>query len=138
MTQGARLCAVIMFVRDLDRSVSFYRELLGLDVADASSTATLLVNDAGAELILRAMGEGAQHALGGVGVQYVSWVVPTREDLDHCEQLLRDRSAFRQKRTDGETVTVEGTDPDDTPLLIVWRGPHQAPLRKLPTRIYAW
>ena len=32
MAQGARLGTVVMFVRDLDRSVDFYVDLLGLQV----------------------------------------------------------------------------------------------------------
>lgn len=67
MTQDVRLGAAVIFVRDLDRSVEFYREVLGLDVADSSPTAALLVNAGGAELVLRAMGDAAQRALGGVG-----------------------------------------------------------------------
>jgi hypothetical protein len=84
------------------------------------------------------MGESAQRALGDVGVQYVAWTVPGREDLDRCEQLLRDRSAYRQSRTEGGMVVVEGADPDDTPVIVVYRGPHHPRLDKLPTRIYAW
>jgi catechol-2,3-dioxygenase len=138
MTQGVRLGTVIMFVRDLDRSVAFYRELFGLDIVDSSSTAALLGNEAGAELVLRAMGSSAQHMLGNIGVQYVAWTVPSREDLDRCEHLLRERSAYRQSRTEDEVVTIEGEDPDDTPVIIVYHGPHHAGLRELPTRIYAW
>ena len=138
MTQGVRLGTVVMFVRDLDRSVAFYREIFGLGIVDSSSTAALLGNEAGVELILRAMGGSAQHVLGNVGVQYVAWTVPSREEFDRCEQLLRERSAYRQNRTDAGTVTVEGADPDDTPVIIAYHGPHQARLRELPTRIYAW
>ena len=36
MTQGTRIGSVVMFVQDLNRSVSFYQELLALDVADRS------------------------------------------------------------------------------------------------------
>jgi catechol-2,3-dioxygenase len=138
MTQGIRLGTAVMFVRELDRSVSFYRELLGLNVADISSTAALLVNDDGAELVLRSMGDAAQRPLGGIGVQYVIWTVASREDLDRCEQLLRDRSAHRQTRTDSGAVAVEGTDPDDIPVVIVHRDQDHPSLRTLPTRIYAW
>jgi catechol-2,3-dioxygenase len=138
MTQGIRLGAAVMFVRELDRSVSFYRELLGLDVADSSSTAALLVNADGAELVLRSMGDAAQRALGAIGVQYVVWTVPSREALDRCEQLLRDRSAYRQTRTESGAIAIEGTDPDDTPVVIVHRDHNQPPMGSLPTRIYAW
>jgi catechol-2,3-dioxygenase len=138
MTQGVRLGAVVMFVRDLDRSVAFYREVLGLDVVDSSTTAALLTNPGGAELVLRAMGDLAQRALGGIGVQYVVWAVSSHDDLDRCERLLRDRSAYRQTRTDSGAVAVEGLDPDDTPVLIVYREHDQAPMSELPARIYAW
>jgi catechol 2,3-dioxygenase-like lactoylglutathione lyase family enzyme len=138
MTQGVRLGAVVMFVRDLDRSVDFYHELLGLDVVDRTSTAALLTNPGGAELVLRAMGGSAQRALGNIGVQYVVWTVASHEDLDRCERLLRERSAYGQTRTDNGAISVEGSDPDDTPVLIVYHGSNQPPLRKLPARIYAW
>lgn len=138
MAQDIRLGAVVIFVRDLDRSVAFYRELLGVEVVDSSPTAALLTNSGGAEVVLRAMGEFAQHVLGSLGVQYVVWTVPSREDLDRCERRLREHSAYRQSRTEGEVVSIEGADPDDIPVIIVYRGPHQAPLTELPTRIYAW
>ncbi|HEX4059729.1 MAG TPA: VOC family protein [Streptosporangiaceae bacterium] len=138
MAQDVRLGAVVMFVRDLDRSVAFYRELLGLDVVDRSTTAALLTNPGGAELILRAMGDSAQRALGSIGAQYVIWTVSSRDDLDRCERLLRERSAHPQLRTENGAMSVEGTDPDDTPVVIVYHGPNQPPLRELPTRIYAW
>jgi catechol-2,3-dioxygenase len=138
MAQGVRLGAVVMFVRDLDRSVDFYTELLGLDVADRSTMAALLTNPGGAELVLRAMGDSAQRALGSIGVQYVVWSVASRDDLDRCERLLRERSAHRQTRTEDGAIAVEGADPDDSPVLIVYRGPNEPPLRELPTRIYAW
>jgi len=39
MAHGARLDSVVMFVHDLDRSVSFYSDVLNLHVADRSATA---------------------------------------------------------------------------------------------------
>jgi len=33
---------------------------------------------------------------------------------------------------------VEGRDPDDLPVLIVYPGPDQTPLHELPVRIYGW
>jgi catechol 2,3-dioxygenase-like lactoylglutathione lyase family enzyme len=137
MAQSVRLGAAVVFVRDLDRSVAFYTEVLGLAVADRSSTAALLV--AGdAELVLRAMGDGAQRALGAVGVQYVVWTAASKDDLDEFERRLRARSAHRETRAEAGVVAVEGHDPDDGPVLIVYRAPGQLPMRSLPTRIYAW
>mgnify|MGYP001178328614 CR=1 FL=1 len=138
MTQGTRIGSVVAFVQDLDRSVSFYTELLQLEVADRSATAALLTAASGTQLILRAMGGSAVHSLGGVGVQYVIWTAPTREDLDRVEQVLKRHSAHLDTRTSGRTTAVEGRDPDNIAVVIIHPGPEEEPLHKLPVRIYGW
>ncbi len=138
MAQGARLGSVVMFVHDLARSVAFYGDVLGLEVADRSPTAALLVSADGAQLILRAMGSNAAHALGGVGIQYVVWTAAGEDDLDRCERTLRERSAHRATRRAGPAAVVEGRDPDDIVMMITYPGPDQMPLHELPARIYGW
>ena len=138
MAQGARIGSVVMFVGDLDRSVSFYAELLALEVADRSPTAALLASAGGAQLILRAMGSPGAHALGGVGVQYVIWTAAGKQDLDRAERVLKHRSAHLETRTSGRTTAVEGRDPDDIAVMIIHPGPEEEPLHQLPVRIYGW
>lgn len=142
MTHGARLGSVVMFVQDLDRSVSFYTDLLALEVADRSPTAALLTSPGGAQLILRAMGFNAAHALGSIGVQYVIWTAAGSEDLDRCERVLKNRSAHRQTHSHGHgdaaVTLVEGRDPDDIPVQIAYPGPEEAPVHELSARIYGW
>ena len=138
MARGAMISSAVMFVQDLDRSVSFYQEVLGLAVTDISPTAALLTSTEGAQLILRAMGSNAAHTLGGVGFQYVVWTAGSDEDLRRCERVLRERSAHRDTRDSGGTVAVEGRDPDDIVVIITYPGPDQVPLHELPVRIYGW
>jgi catechol 2,3-dioxygenase-like lactoylglutathione lyase family enzyme len=138
MAHGARLDSVVMFVHDLNRSVSFYSDVLNLHVADRSATAALLIGAKRSQLILRAMGRGAEHALGGVGVQYVIWTADDADDLARCEKVLKDRSAWRDSRTTEHVTAVEGRDPDDIVVMITYPGPDQAPLHELPVRIYGW
>jgi catechol 2,3-dioxygenase-like lactoylglutathione lyase family enzyme len=138
MAHGARLDSVVMFVHDLDRSVSFYSDVLNLHVADRSATAALLIGANRSQLILRAMGRGAEHALGGVGVQYVIWTADDADDLARCEKVLKDRSAWRDSRTTEHVTAVEGRDPDEIVVMINYPGPDQAPLHELPVRIYGW
>ena len=138
MARGPRLDSAVMFVQDLDRSVSFYQQALGLKVADRSPTAALLHSDAGAQLILRSMGSGAVHSLGGVGVQYVIWTAADEADLDRCERVLKELSVHRDTRVGGGVKAVEGRDPDDIVLVITYPGPDQLPLHELPVRIYGW
>jgi len=138
MANGARLDSVVMFVHELDRSVSFYVEVLGLQVADRSSTAALLLSAHGSQLILRAIGTRAAHALGSVGVQYVIWTAAGKDDLARCEQALKARSAHTETRTCEEVTAVEGRDPDGLTVIVAYPGPDQVPLHELPVRIYGW
>ena len=127
-----------MFVQELDRSVAFYQDILGLELVDRDPTAALLASPAGSQLILRAMGGNATHPLGGVGVQYVIWSAAGQEDLDRCEQALKRRLAHRETRTAEGSTAVEGRDPDDVVVLVTYPGPDQAPMHRLPARIYGW
>jgi catechol 2,3-dioxygenase-like lactoylglutathione lyase family enzyme len=138
MAHGARLGTVVMFVQDLDRSVSFYLEVLGLEVADRSPTAALLISAEGSQLVLRSMGSNAPHALGSIGVQYVIWTAAGDADLRRCRQVLEQRSAYIDTRTSGGVSVVEGRDPDNIVVMISYPGPDQVPVTELPVRIYGW
>jgi catechol-2,3-dioxygenase len=126
-----------MFVRDLETSVRFYTSVLDLRVTDRSTTAAMLADPNGTHLVLRATGAQSSHSLGAVGLQYLVWALPSNQDLDRCEQALRERSAFRERRTDGSVLTVEGHDPDDLVVMLTYSRDMAAP-KDLPARIYAW
>jgi len=138
MTEEIRLSGAVMFVRNLDRSVTFYRDLLGLEVTDTSPTAALLVNEDGTQLVLRAFGQNAPHALGSIGPQYLTWNTASKADLDQLTDKLRKHSAYRETRTEGPITVVEGRDPDDLVVILIYAGPGRPPIRRLPARIYAW
>jgi catechol-2,3-dioxygenase len=138
MAKGTRIGSVVVFVQLLDRSIRFYQDLLELQVIDQSPTAALLVSPGGSELILRAMGSAGAHPLGAVGVQYVIWTAADRDDLDRCERVLKERSAYRETRGSDGIVLVEGHDPDDSVVMIAYPGPEERQLQRLPTRIYGW
>lgn len=138
MAEGVRLSAAVVFVRSLDKSVTFYRELLGLDVVDRSTTAALLATPDGSQLVLRQAGNNAPHPLGSIGVQYLTWGMASRDDLERLTEILRRNSAYRETRTDDGVTMVEGRDPDDVPVMLFYAGDNQPFMHKLPARIYAW
>jgi catechol-2,3-dioxygenase len=138
MAEDLRLSGVVLYVRDLGKSVAFYRELLKLDVCDSAPTAALLCTGDGPELILRSVGQASSHPLGQLGVQYVVWSLPSRDELDRCEQLLRQRSAYRDTRVTEKTTLVEGHDPDDIVVMLTYTEGNGQPPRELSSRIYAW
>jgi hypothetical protein len=132
-----RLASAVMFVQELGRSVSFYRDLLAMDVRIRDDTAALLVGSDGFQLYLRSMGSGAQHPLGHVGIQYLVWTAGGEDDLRRCERLLARSGRVTSQTVDGITV-VEGRGPDDVPIVVTYPGPDQAPGHKIPPRIYEW
>ncbi|MFG1810902.1 VOC family protein [Streptomyces sp. NPDC049040] len=136
---GPRLASVVVFVRDLDRAVDFYRELLLMRVAVRATTAALLVGAADTQMYLRVMGSGGEHPLGAIGVQYVIWTADSSDDLLRCERMLKERSAHISSKETADGVTVvEGRDPDGLPLVIAHPGPHGAARQEIMARIYAW
>jgi catechol-2,3-dioxygenase len=138
MAEGIRLSAAVVFVRDLDKSVTFYRELLGLKVTDRSSTAALLVNEDGSQLVLRATGANSPHSLGSIGIQYLAWTTQTLADLDRLADFLRRHSAFTEKRVDSGVTVIEGRDPDDLVIMLMHTDGPRTAMHSLPARIYAW
>jgi catechol-2,3-dioxygenase len=138
MAEGPRLIGVVIYVRELGRSVSFYRELLQLEVIDSSATAALLADREGCHVVLRETGPTSPRPLGAIGLQYATWMMPSRADLDRAETLLKNRSAYVETRTIGGSTSVEGHDPDDLTILLAYSKDDQLPLRELPSRIYAW
>jgi catechol-2,3-dioxygenase len=138
MAEGLRLRAAVVFVRNLDRSVDFYRELLDLKVVDRSTTAALLESAGGSQLALRGFGENAERPLGSIGVQYVAWSTASRANFDRMAEVLRRLSSHQETRTDNDVVVVEGRDPDDLPVMIACVKDDEPPMRKLATRIYSW
>ena len=138
MASGVRINSAVMFVQELDRSLRFYLDLLGLTLVSRDPTAALLASPAGAHLILRSMGKNAPHPLGSVGVQYVVWTAGGEDELAHYERVLRDHSAYLETRSSGGVTVVEGRDPDGVVVMITYPGLDEVPPRELPARIYGW
>jgi catechol 2,3-dioxygenase-like lactoylglutathione lyase family enzyme len=135
---GLRLASAVMFVRELDRSVVFYEELLGWHVSVSDESVALLVGPEGFQLYLRAMGSHASHPLGFVGIQYLSWTASDEADLRRCEDVLR-RESSRVSRTAGDGfILIEGHGPDGVPVMVTYPGPDQVPRKEILRRIYEW
>jgi catechol 2,3-dioxygenase-like lactoylglutathione lyase family enzyme len=132
-----KLASAVMFVADLEQSVSFYRALLGLDVTVHDRLAALLAGD-GYQLYLRQIGPRAEHPSGPIGIQYLIWTAENEGDLERCEQVLRAQNAnVTRSSTDGFTM-VEGRGPDGVPIIVTYPGPDQAPRHEILQRIYTY
>ena len=111
-------------VGKLDRSLSFYRDGLGLEVAWNDDTVVVLhgPGESAANLVLREVGGGTKQGLGQAGVTRIGWQLTTPAELDGAEERLK-RHGGQYQRTDvskgGRIVTH---DPDGLEIVLFLPG----------------
>ena len=111
-----QLFGVLVQVKDLKRSLSFYQDVLGLRVEQNDGMVALL---GGRTLALRQIGPRATNYLGGTGVTRIAWQVPSSAELDLAEQQLQ-RHGIRYNRPSGETVdSIDTADPDGLSVVLL-------------------
>jgi catechol 2,3-dioxygenase-like lactoylglutathione lyase family enzyme len=137
MADSIKLSAAVIFVRELQRSTDFYRDILQLRAEVTSDEATLLTAPNGDHIVLRALPRASKPA-GTVGVQFVVWTARDNDDLDRCERELKARDAFVSVGVEQEARVVEGRDPDGVPILIVYPSRPGIGMTSVPTRTYAY
>ncbi len=124
----ARLNHAVLYVRDLDRSVEFYRRAFGFEE---------IAREGGAMAFLRAAGTANHHDLGlmavgpdapppprgSVGLYHLAWEVPSIEDLAAAAAVLSELGALTGMSDHGATKSLYGRDPDGIEFEIMWMVP---------------
>lgn len=124
----ARLNHAVLYVRDLDRSVDFYRRAFGFEE---------IAREGGMMAFLRAAGSDNHHDLGlfqiganaeqptgrAVGLYHLAWEVPTIEDLARAASVLTEFNALTGMSDHGATKSLYGKDPDGIEFEIMWLVP---------------
>jgi hypothetical protein len=117
--------SMLVAVADLDRAVSFYRELGPFDETDRDEGVFVLggVWPPSMAPILRET-KGTHHGPQSLGVRLINFSMETRDELDRIESLLRAQGLFtsREKLGEGSSEFISGHDPDDLPLVFVSNG----------------
>lgn len=92
MPQERHLGHVHLKVRELDRAVDFYTDVLGLAVNERQSNfAFLSFGTHHHDLALQALGADAAEPSPGVGLYHSAWEVPDGESLRETYERVRDR-----------------------------------------------
>jgi len=127
-----RLNHAVLYVSDLERSVDFYRDVLGFavvsDMAGIPGAAFLRAggstNDH--DLGLFEVGAQARPSLAGrgqVGLYHLAWEVDTLAELERVAHALSAAGALGGASDHGTTKSLYGRDPDGLEFEVVWLVP---------------
>jgi catechol 2,3-dioxygenase-like lactoylglutathione lyase family enzyme len=125
-----RLNHAVLYVRDLERSVAFYRDLLGFRQIDMTP------DGFGGAAFLQAPGSGNDHDLGlfevgtaagdsaagrsTVGLYHLAWEVETLADLEALAHRLAEAGALVGMSDHGTTKSLYAHDPDGLEFEVAW------------------
>jgi catechol 2,3-dioxygenase-like lactoylglutathione lyase family enzyme len=126
-----RLNHAVLYVRDLEATVRFYRDVLGFERIDEMTPEGF----AGAAF-LRAPGSTNDHDLGlfeigptagpsgagrtTVGLYHLAWEVDTLDELERAAHNLSEAGALVGASDHGTTKSLYGKDPNGLEFEIVW------------------
>ena len=125
-----RLNHAVLYVRDVDRSVTFYREVLGFrPVMEIPGRAAFLQAEGSTndhDLGLFAVGGSAGPSGAGrstVGLYHLAWEVDTLDELARIEAALTAASALVGASDHGTTKALYAKDPDGQEFEVSWLVP---------------
>jgi len=124
----ARLNHAVLYVRDLDRSVEFYKAAFGFEEIAREGGMMAFLRAAGSEnhhdLGLMAVGPKAPHPpRGATGLYHLAWQVPSIEDLAAAREVLTGLDALSGQSDHGATKSLYGADPDGNEFEVMWLVP---------------
>ena len=121
-----RLNHAVLYVRDLEASLAFYRELLGFEVVMRMPGAAFIqapgsTNDH--DLGLFQVGPGAGPSEAGrrtVGLYHLAWEVDTLAELERLAGRLSEAGALVGASDHGTTKSLYARDPDGLEFEVAW------------------
>ncbi len=121
----------VLYVRELERSLAFYKAIFGFTEVDRPHPQMAFLRATGSQnhhdLGLMAIGANAiSPQPGTVGLYHLAWEVPTIEDLATAIQVLQQAGYARGASDHGAAKSVYGEDPDGNEFEILWRAPRAA------------
>lgn len=116
MLQPVRIGHVVLKVRDLDRSLAFYRDLLGFRVSSEMSNVMIFLTATGEnhhDLALLRVGDSAPSPLPtAVGLYHVAVQLADWEAVKVAHAVLSERGLLKGTADHGVSKSLYTTDPD--------------------------
>jgi catechol-2,3-dioxygenase len=132
MTVNAvRLNHAVLFVADLERSLSFYERAFGMQVVarePRANAAFLRLPRSGNHHDLGLFGVGAQppRPRGSLGLYHLAWQVDTIEELEQARHTLANLDAYTGESSHGATKSIYAHDPDGNEFEVMWMLPQDS------------
>ena len=125
-----RLNHAVLYVRDLDRAVDFYKRVFGFEEISRIRNFAAFMRAAGTDnhhdLGLFSVGAQAPRPpRGSTGLYHLAWEVGSIEDLAVAAKVLRDAGALGGASDHGVSKSLYGADPDGNEFEIMWRVPRE-------------
>ena len=129
MLHPVRIGHVVLKVRDLDRSLAFYRDLLGFQVAGEMSNVMIFLTATGEnhhDLALLRVGDSAPSPLAtAVGLYHVAIQLPDWEAVQRAHGVLSERGLLRGAVDHGVTRSLYTADPDGNEIELYCDAPRE-------------
>ena len=129
MLQPLRIGHVVLKVRDLDRSLAFYRDLLGFRVAGEMSNVMIFLTATGQnhhDLALLRVGDQAPSPVAtAVGLYHVAVELADLEALRAAHALLSERGLLRGAADHGVSRSLYTADPDGNEIELYCDAPRE-------------
>lgn len=124
----SRLNHAVLYVRELDRAVDFYKKAFGFEEIAREGGMMAFMRAAKStnhhDLGLMAVGPDAPRPpRGSTGLYHLAWEVPTIEDLASASAVLADLNALTGMSDHGATKSLYGADPDGNEFELMWMVP---------------
>jgi catechol-2,3-dioxygenase len=125
---AVRLNHAVLFVSDLERSLTFYQRAFGMQVVARerrANAAFLRLPRSGNHHDLGLFGVGAQppRPRGALGLYHLAWQVDTIDELEEARGTLAGLDALTGESSHGATKSLYGHDPDGNEFEVMWMLP---------------
>ena len=126
-----RLNHLVLWVRDAQVSLNFYRDVLGFSIVEMPSPQAVFLRANGSDnhhdLGLFGIGPDAPPPSQGrqVGMYHAAWEVATIQDLAKARSALHRAGSLAGESDHGNSLSLYAKDPDGNELEVFWMVPRQ-------------
>ena len=124
-----RLNHAVLFVRELEPAIDFYRRAFGFEVISQTPGKAAFLRAKNSanhhDLGLFATRSKSRPPLGEPGLYHLAWEVPAIDDLAAARTTLADLGALIGESDHGATKSLYGRDPDGNEFEIMWLVPRE-------------